>query len=590
MLLQQSKYSYWIFVLIGFLVVTSIYFYQRESVPKEHFQTTTTPDSTSIPQNLELQSTSTPAVMPMPMKTNLKLYLSAFVQPSTFQCQNNHWCDSTNPIVKYLLNTDALPTALQPSVGLNIHRVKINGPAAYTISSQPPQYTLGSFTVTLYGKINSIDFATDAREKVILEIPAQTPNRIIFFLSKVDPAVENAANKVNVNVSLGSVLSNSSTFTWTMEKSNLLGSNKLFAFTYDKETQKLGFYYGNVQAPLETVPSSLEITLGVRELTFNRNMNFDANLIGFTYYNTSLTVSDLNNLSTYFSQHSNGYALQVRAKEVMEQEMRSLLEKVQSGEDTIKELLNKINTTTCPSATASKDPQSASIPPKWLIKMGASADGVSTLELGKCSPLQVKSFGDVSKASAPTQSTSTTASTSTSTPSTATTASSSSTSTSSTTTSSLRKVPYPPSVTNGVVSQGVSGANIVSPASPNVATNSTQSTASSTSTTNSTSGGASNLSQSQNSTQDPEFWKQFFGFLQNQQGKNTTMNASSSNVNLNDTYDALRKEVSTDKTQPGNLLFQPTVQDPPKAPEPSATQPVVATKSWWDSVADVFLN
>ena len=580
-MLQLPKRSYWIFVVVGFLVVVVAYYYHQGFLSNkiEPFETEKTTTTTTEETGTEAE-VAAQAIVEMPQTSHLKLYLSAFTEPTSYQCTRNYWCDSQRPTVKYFLMNDALPTSLQPSVGLAMQKVFMRGPAAYTLSSAQHNYTLGSFTVAFYASIKDIDFTTNTKDIVILDVPAQTPNRITFMLSPV----ANAPSKVAVKVVLGSVVQDPSvsTFTWTFEKATLIGDNRLFAFTFDKANNKIGFYHGNTMEEVREAPQSLDIILGVTELTFNKNLNLAANLIAFMYYDVPLSAIDLGTLATYCSQHSTGYVLQVRAKESLEGEVQTLLQKVQSGEDRIRELLNKINTTTCPNPT--QDPANASVQPKWLIKLGAAADGVSALELGKCSPLAVKKFGDVlaqeeaaPKADANVPPTKTVVATDTK----------------SDTTTFPRKVPYPPKVTSSTSSQAVTGASVVNPAVP--ATPSTTNVTSTTSTTSASTTTASTPTTAATTTptvpsgvtqEDREFWTQFFGFLQNQQNKNATM-SSTSNVDLNQTYDALRKEASTDKTQPGNLLFTPVVQDPAKT-EPAPVQP--ESKSWWDNITSVFLN
>lgn len=573
---MNPRTKYWIFVILGFLVVATVFLYQQGYLgqSKEMFEvaaaTSDTAAATTTSPTSTVEVTSNEEVVAMPLKDRLALYLSAFAEPATYQCQANQWCDSVKPLVKYFLMSNQLPDKLLPSTGLPLNFV-VRGPAAYTLGK-----TLDSFTVAFYMNIAEID--PTAENIVFLNIPAETPNLIKFYMSGVTEADSTiSTSKVAVNVDLGDIQDRDdtpATYTWILNDKNVITKqNTLIAFTYDKQKGSLGFYDGKTVTYKNV--GALSINLGVSEMEMNTNQNMNANLIAFTYYNTPLLQADLDKLAKYCEQHASGYALQVRAKEQLADEVRDLMGMIQTGEDTIKQLLAKINSTTCPSADAAANPESATVPPKWLIKMGAATDGISTVELGKCSPLTIKKFGEALKAAASTSSTASTASSSG--------AATTTTTTTTTTSGGVRKVVYPDSVTSSTVAQGVPGVNVTNPSSNSTTTGTQQQQQSSSSNTPATT--TTVMSSLPTASQDPQFWQQFFDFMKNQQAKNDTMTTET--TNLNNAYEQLRKEVSTDKTQPGNLLFQPTVQDPAKPSEPA---PTVETKSWWDNIVDIFIN
>jgi hypothetical protein len=571
---------YWTFVCLGFLAVVVAVWSMRR---REGFEdvATTTATTVTAGDNVEVQEGAA-AIATMPRKDRLKLYLSSFMEPSTYNCQANAWCDSQNPAVKYFLMTSTLPPSIKPNEGLAIQNVRIRGPAAYTLSSAQANYVMGSFTVAFYARTLDLEFGSATRI-VLLDIPAQTPNRLTVFVSKD----ARDANKVHLHALVGSVTDEeASTYTWTFpDKTSLLDGDKLLALTFDKAAGKITLFSGTAsQGTLDVAATNRDITLGVTELQINKLDNWNARLYAFAFYDTALTGAEVEVLNTYFTQHVSGFAMQVRAKDMLEDEIRDLMGKVQSGEDTIKALLDKINTTTCPTDAAKKNPQSATVPPKWLIKMGASADGVSTVELGKCSPLHVRSFGEPSAEEEIGQEEEAAPET---TPADATVR-----------TARPKRVAYPPhSVRATTVAQPVEGAEVANPSQPKAgaapksvtATTATPTASSTTATKPSTTEAPMKVESNAPSSQDPDFWSKFFTFMKEQQAKNDAIASGETTTTPKDAYDALRDQVTTDRTRPGNPLFSQTVAQDPARPA-DAPEAAPATRSWWDAISDVFLK
>lgn len=564
--------SQWLFVLVGFMVVSALVLWTQYG---NGFRFKLREDFADPPATTATPSTTNDVVakqdiVELPQKSAMQLYLSSFSQPATYQCQSNYWCDAINANTKYFLLTSTLPATIDSAVGLPLQNVLVRGPAAYSLSTAQSNYIIGSFTIALYANITDIAFSeTQARDVVMLDIPSQTPNKITCYLSPVP----SQPSKVAVNMRFGSIVPSSSTddtlYTWTFDKTTLMGENKLFAFVYEKgvadKAGSITFYHGGVKEEPKTVISDPAVTLGVSEITFNRNQNWTANLVAFAMYNTALSSSEVGALGTYFLQHSTGYAAQVIARETLETQVASLMNKVQTGEDTIKELLSKINATTCPTAAAAAQ---TTIPPKWLIKLGASADGVSTTELGKCSPLSIKSFGgsdekkDIISEYPSNEKGSTT--------------------------NKPKHVPYPPnSVTSKTEAQSIDGVKVANPASPKTNTPTNTSTLSATTT-------ASSATTSPPSS-DPQFWNQFFQFMNDQKSKNeAATTAATDKSDFNATYNTLRQEAQTDSSQPGSLLFQPAVQDPAKTADAtndnaSSASTAAPPLSVWDKIVNVFV-
>jgi hypothetical protein len=220
----------------------------------------------------------------------------------------------------------------------------------------------------------------------------------------------------------------------------------------------------------------------------------------------------------------------VRTQETMAKEVQDLMNKVSVGDDTIRNLLEQLKkvTTTCTSASAT-DPAE-----KWKIKMTGSST-VSTEDQAKCSILKVKNVATNEKKELVKEYPESK--------------------------KERYKVPYPPNVTSSTPAKAPSSSS-----SSSVNANTRQNSQSATPDTN-----------------DSAFWNSFFGFLKNQETKNED---TATKTNLNDAYDSLRKEVSTDKTMPGQapLLAQP-VQDPPKEAQPPPPQP---KEGVWSKISQWF--
>lgn len=552
---------YWIFVIIGFVAVCWFIWNRQQRVEK--FEGTTTSTTTTTPTVVK-EYDPEEIVSELPRKSRLKLYLTSFSEPSTYQCQANYWCDALNPKTKFFLLSDSIPSSLTPSQGLPLKKVTIKGPPAYSLAEQ--NYMLGSFTIAFYAKINTLDTLDDPNNSkiIILDIPAQSPHRVQLYITPV----EGNTTKANVSVTFGSECTLSSTTkTWEFDRSTLIGTVNtptLFALVFDKESKKLMFYTGINATPenprvadFETVP---DVTLGVTEMTINKTRNWDANMVAMTYYSIPLTADELKVADKYLMQHSSGFTAMIRAKETLETEIKDLMSQLSTGEDTIRTLLEKLNNASG-QCSDTKSQLLLEKLKKWQINMDGNVS-VSSSDLGKCSILGIKSFGEDSKpkdTSAPMKEYPVSS-------------------------PERYKVPYPPNVTAATPSSPISSATITNPSKPAPKTSTTPvSTPTSTKTTSTTTSAPSTPTGPVES-KDSEFWQNFFGFLKDQENKNETMEKK---TDLKSTYDKLRDEVTTDKTQPGSgTLLKATVQDPVKTTTTTTTE---EKSGLWARIKDIFL-
>ena len=571
---SKSKFWYLLFVFIGFIITVALinYFTKNNGIKMDVVNESKIENFATATITPELQQLNPEDIVPdLPRKSNLLLYLTAFSDPATFQCDTNYWCDAIKPSTKFFLLSDTtLPSTLTPAKGLPLTGIMLRGPSAYSLSPTAP-YILGSFTLAFYAKINSLSALDSPNGKIILwDLPAESPNRIQLFIRptyNTDGTID--TTKAGVSCTFGTECDlTTTTDVWEFDRNNLIGSvdtPTLFTLVFDKENNKLQFYAGiNITPdnPKQTnfVGNAPEIKLGISEMTINRPKNWDANLVAMAYYNSALSIDDLRNMDKYFMQHSTGYSTMVRAKETLESQVQTLMSQLNTGENTIRELLNKLNAAnqSCSNAAATSD--MAGKLRRWQISMQGNAD-ISSEDLGKCSILGVKSFG--AKAADINADTTSTASTTTT-----------------TTPSKTKKytIPYPTEVTSSTPSVSIFNNPYTISTSANTTTASTASTT--------TSAPAAPASPSSPVDQnDPNgFWKSFFDFLKNQQAKT---DATEEKTNLNTAYDQLRDEVSTDKTQPGpGVNLQASVQDAPKTPEPVIQKE--PTSGFWQTIKGIF--
>jgi hypothetical protein len=559
---NRSKFWYLLFVVVGFVITVALinYFTQQRNDNNHVENFVDAPPETQVVQQIDPEE----IILDLPRKSKLALYLTAFSEPATFQCDTNYWCDAVDPTRKFFLLSDTtLPSTLTPASGLPLTGVMLRGPSAYTLSPTAP-HILGSFTLVFYAKINSLSVLDGPDGKIVLwDLPAESPHRIQLFIRptyNTDGTVDNT--KAGVSCTFGSECElTTTTNVWEFDRNTLIGSVNtptLFALVFDKENNKMQFYAGintTPENPKQTdfIGGAPEIKLGISEMTINRPKNWDANLVAMAFYNMALPIEDLRTMDKYFMQHSTGYSTMVRAKETLESEIQTLMSRLNTGEDTIRQLLDKLNAAnqSCSNTAASSDMASKLL--RWQISMQGNAD-ISNDDLGKCSILGVKSFGAKAAEIASTSDTSTT----------------STTANTQTTPSKTRKynIPYPSEVTSATPSTSIYNT----------------STSNSTSTSSPAAPASPSSPVDQN---DPNgFWKSFFDFLKNQQEKTEE---TEEKTDLNKAYDELRDEVSTDKTQPGSGKdLVASVQDPPKKEEPVVQEET--TSGFWQTIKNIFAD
>lgn len=544
---NQSRFWYIFFVFVGFVITIAAIHYmnRRQETTIEKFEITGTSPSVSL-QQIDPEE----VVADLPRKSKLALYLTSFSEPSTFQCDTNYWCDAVDPNTKFFVLSDTtLPTTLTPATGLPLNGIKLRGPSAYTLSPTAP-HILNSFTLAFYAKINSLSAldagGTDPRIH-LFELPAESPHRVELYIRptyNTDGTVDTTKAVISCTFGDGCTLG-STTHIWEYDRNTLISTVNtptLFALVFDKENKNMKFYAGISATPQDprtfandTVP---EVRLGISEMTVNKNNNWDANLVAFAFYNLALSLEDLRLMDRYFMQHSTGYSTMVRAKETLESEIQDLMSRLNTGEDTIKQLLDKLNAAnqSCKAGEAGMD--MAAKLKRWQISMQGNSE-ITGEDLGKCSILSVKSFGAKAAEVTPTSTTENGTSTS----------------------GKTRKynIPYPSEVSSSTPSVSIY--------------NDTRRT-----TTTAPTSPSSPVDQD-----DPNgFWKSFFDFMKSQKEKT---DETEEKADLNKAYDQLRDEVDTDRTQPGSgEALKASVQDPPKEEEP-----VEENKSgFWATIKGIF--
>lgn len=309
---------------------------------------------------------------------------------TTYQCQNNYWCDTKPSGIKYFLNGQNVPAKIE-NIGLPLKNIMIQGPATYSLVNASDNYQLHSFTVIFYLNFNTLIFDTDA-EIILYEMFAESPNRIRISITQIPNDTTNV--EVNVIVGPATVI-----YSWTIPITTLLsnGNTTLYSLVYDEDQLLLTLYIGvgkNVYT--SSMDKKPDIILGVTPLQINTNRNLDAFISAFCYYNYALSRTDMIAVNNFFIQESSSiYILQSTLsslKSSLSSQNNALINQLNTTSQTINGLQNTIHTLenkSCPAPQVVAAPAPSG--PKWHINMD-NVSSVNDKDLQQCSPLTLKEF------------------------------------------------------------------------------------------------------------------------------------------------------------------------------------------------------
>jgi hypothetical protein len=440
---------------------------------------------------------------------------------------------------------------INATAGLIMRGSTLEGPSSDSFTVNP-DYSLGSFAVSFYGKINSLTTLPVTLYTMYAEARLNVPNVIQMSI------IENRESPTSVTVRfrVGTEQAN-----WSIPISTIAtGQNNLYTFVYDNSTPATPtytFYIGTATPYTYTVPTTiatppvtssnvshpppppppLPIILGNTNAKVNESSTLDMNLYAFVYYNSVLAAADQADLLAYFTQEANGISKYMRAADAANAALDDIRRRFSSNLDQCSNSLLM-----CHSRLKIAELSNVMRNP-WQIELddknGASA---SLSDMYKCSPFTVKKYGDPTPSPSPSGSnvaTSNTNNVNTSSP------------------YDKLKIAYPPALpADFVTAVSLGNLKINNPARPAApATTATTATSSAQPTSGSTRANTPSAPATPAqpaSGGDAAFWSGLFNFLQTQNTSITSNTSNTSRTDLNKAYDALAKAAATDKTQPGS--------------------------------------
>lgn len=341
---------------------------------------------------------------PLPKRDNVVFYTQLFTDEQIRS--GNSWfadvpiasaaADDTNH-EKFTLTG----SGLNYTNGLAMSGMLLDGPRARSFSTTAASYRLSSFTVSFFGKFNTL---TNLPITLFI-MPAETTYRntpTIVKLSILSHPTD--ATNVVVKAEVGRTVAS-----WDIPKTTLItGQNNLYTFVYDASSTTSGpsvkFYIGtsapNVFTPAapgstgaaaEATPSE-DIILGNSQVQVNKETKLDMNLYAFIYYNVAFGNSDQQDLYDYFTQESSGISRLIRsavsAQSALDSAQQTHTANLSRCQNSLASCRSDLQTAQAAAAAAKERSN------PWQVNLdernGASA---STNDLNKCSPLSVRRFG-----------------------------------------------------------------------------------------------------------------------------------------------------------------------------------------------------
>ena len=344
-----------------------------------------------IAQYAKMASTvSTSTVYDIPQQNSIQIYINSFniesiVSPNTtYNCNTNYWCDSINKNIKFFLNGDNIPLAIT-QYGFPTKNIRMQGPRSDSLVSATNNFVLGSFTVSFYMLINTLNFDTDAPIS-LFQMYAETPNSIsLYMLESTNP------NNIVIEAIIGD---SSVNYSWEIPLTTFMANGSITIYSLvvninynDIQHSTISLYIGNMSPLTQNFTTRIPTTpiiLGNTQLMINYNRQLDANILAFMYHSVALTSNDINTLYNYFQQQFIGI------KDILanQQKADDAQNALQSQLDNVTTQLNSLKNQPIPQCI-----QSPAISPSqnikhWQIKTDGSLSTANAKNL-QCNPLDI---------------------------------------------------------------------------------------------------------------------------------------------------------------------------------------------------------
>ena len=323
--------SYVVSVVIGFVLVVAFYLLRnrREAFTDTAVTATPTSVATSTSTSLTLQ------LKTLPLPDKAVMYTELF-DTNNLRSGTSWMADIPSDNSKSF-SINAPSGSVNINGGLAMNGTTLVGPSSdlFTLNTD---FSLSSFSVAFFGRLNNLDSLTDPTTRIILwsmfaEARPQIPNIIEIALEGLPPPIVAAttpatatattpatATAIPTSVIIRMTVGVDST-QFTIPKSTLLtGENALYTFTYDNSGANPIFsFFVNKAAPMTFTftTNSHKIYLGNTNMILNPNttgLSLDMGMLAFIYYTAVLTSTDQSNLMDYFMQEANGISVLVKSQ------------------------------------------------------------------------------------------------------------------------------------------------------------------------------------------------------------------------------------------------------------------------------------
>lgn len=395
---------YWTALLVGLAVFMIIFFWTSPSL--EGFATEDTP-AQIIPNDYnEILNPSSNFINRFPFYSTSKVfaYISAFSKVMTrdseeiqaYSVETMRWRDLVNRNDFNMQTSTALPPSLTTSTevrGLSLLDVKLENVSSSEQFGKDPAngvYDLDTFSVAFFMKWNAMP--TEVSVMTLMEMFAETPNYVAWRFTNT------TATSVTMEVILGDV---NTSYTWRIPTSTVLsnGNNTLYSLVYNTATKTISVFIGTneFKQVLTDVP---KVKLSNSKLAINSNKNINANLKAFVFFKDAvLTTTELTLLTDYFVKESGGNTAMLGQTE---QKLKAAEQENDKMRDELDKIQNMLSTCAAPQQSSATQPPAnplAGKNEKWQIKTDFPNGTVPLDDLKKCSPLEVKKFGEATKES-----------------------------------------------------------------------------------------------------------------------------------------------------------------------------------------------
>jgi len=417
MIREVMKTGFYISFIVGLLLFV-VLFWVMQKQQKEEFSnagTTTSSTSSSATSNpsstllsslediLKAMETATAPEnfkyiedkSAIPSHDTLMIYLSSFSDKTHYDKEQDTYVPQTqrwNNYIKdkesfFLLTTNALPVSIKPPHGLAIKNLTLNGIRSDEIN--PTSFELGSFTMSFYAKINTLE---KGKTITLADIFLETPNHVSIELETLDTTVKfilqvgNTSTRCQVEIS----------------KQALEGKTVLITVAYDDKTvvktldatttppttvntSKVHLFIDELEPNHCEIEPKPTLLLGNSNIKINNGGLFDANLYAFFFYKSALTHESHKSLKAYLEKQVTGINNILNALTNMTKDQLATIRSYLDDQTiTLEDLKKKL--AECQAKTQTLESEK---PFQYQVKMDGESD-VTKEDMEQCSILAIK--------------------------------------------------------------------------------------------------------------------------------------------------------------------------------------------------------